>query len=56
MWHGWYLVGPWLPEARDALDAVGVFVRDLMNGTPGRIFRSSGRYFDQGGTTPLLRA
>jgi acetyl esterase/lipase len=28
MWHGWHLLAPYLPEAQQALDHVGRFIRD----------------------------
>ena len=35
MWHAWHLLAPWLPEARQAIDAIGAFVRErLTTGQP----------------------
>lgn len=35
MWHVWHLLVPSLPEARQAIDAIGVFARErLMQGQP----------------------
>jgi acetyl esterase/lipase len=30
MWHVWHLLAPWLPEAREAIDAIGAFVRERL--------------------------
>ena len=35
MWHVWHLLAPSLPEARQAIDAIGAFVRErLTTGQP----------------------
>jgi acetyl esterase/lipase len=31
MWHGWHAFLPYLPEARDAVDGIGMFVRERVN-------------------------
>jgi epsilon-lactone hydrolase len=31
MWHGWHLFGPYLPEARQAVNDIGAFVREHLN-------------------------
>ena len=31
MWHGWHAFLPYLPEAREAVDGIGTFVRERMN-------------------------
>jgi acetyl esterase/lipase len=30
MWHVWHLVAPFVPEAREAIDAVGAFIRERL--------------------------
>ena len=30
MWHGWHLFAPYLPEARQAVDDIGAFVRERL--------------------------
>ena len=30
MWHGWHLFGPYLPEARQAVNDIGAFVRERL--------------------------
>jgi acetyl esterase/lipase len=31
MWHGWHLFAPSLPEAQQAVDAIGAFIREQLN-------------------------
>jgi acetyl esterase/lipase len=31
MWHGWHLFGPYLPEAEQAVNDIGAFVRERLN-------------------------
>jgi monoterpene epsilon-lactone hydrolase len=33
MWHGWHLFGPYLPEARQAVDDIYAFVRKRLTFT-----------------------
>lgn len=34
MWHVWHLLGPSLPEARQAIDAIGAFIRGHLRPVP----------------------
>jgi hypothetical protein len=43
MWHVWHLLAPSLPEARQAIDAIGAFVRErLTTDFPAKIGRLDG--------------
>jgi acetyl esterase/lipase len=34
MWHVWHLLAPTLPEARQAIEAIGAFVRERLSLVP----------------------